>query len=107
MISYTDGDDTKTWMDLDNAALTEVVQTEVRRLFGPHVPDPLSMEAYPWPGGCTYWTPSTKAYDVDKAIQTAMAPAKNLWIVGESVAKHQAWIESALVSVETLLKQIE
>ena len=99
MISYTDGDDTKAW-DMKEG-LAETVHAEVQRLFGP-TPKPLHVEPYRWPGGCTYWTPGT--YDVDKAIKAAMTPAKNLWIVGESVAKHQAWIESALISVETLMQ---
>jgi hypothetical protein len=35
--------------------------------------------------------------------EKAMHPKKGLWIVGESVSKHQAWIESALHSVEDFL----
>lgn len=103
MISYTDGDDTKRWIDMEESKLTEAIQKEVRALYGP-IPEPLWVKRHPWPGGCTYWTPGE--YNVDKAIQHAMNPAENLWVVGESVAKHQAWIESALASVEVLFTQL-
>ncbi len=104
MISYTDGDDTKKWMHLEDNALKAAIQREVRRLYGEAVPDPLHMDKFPWPGGCTYWVPGS--YDVDKAVKAAMHPAKDLWVVGESVARHQAWIESALVSAETLATEL-
>ncbi len=104
MISYTDGDDTKHWIDLEEKALVNAVQKEVRKLFGQSVPDPEWVQKHPWPGGCTYWTPG--AYDVEKAIHKAMHPRDRLWVVGESVAKHQAWIESALQSAERLINHI-
>jgi hypothetical protein len=102
MISYTDGDDTKPWINLDDKELTEQIQKEVKALYGP-VPDPLWVKKHPWPSGCTYWTPGS--YDIDKAIHIAMHPTRNLWVVGESVARHQAWIESALASMDLLLEE--
>ncbi len=105
MISYTDGDDTKHWMNLEGPALAKAIHREVQRLYGKDVPPPLSVEKYPWPGGCTYWVPGN--YDVDTAIEAAMKPQRDLWVVGESVAKHQAWIESALVSVETFIRDFK
>ena len=103
MISYTDGDDTKHWIDLDEPALAKAIHKEVRALFG-DAPDPLWVKKHPWPSGCTYWVPGN--YDVDKAIQKAMHPAANLWVVGESVARHQAWMESALTSAEELIAMV-
>lgn len=105
MISYTDGDDTRAWMDLEGKALTKAIQKEVKVLFPEKdVPEPVWVNKHPWPSGCTYWTSTEKPYDVEKAIRRAMQPAKNLWVTGESVARHQAWIESALTSAETLLR---
>jgi monoamine oxidase len=103
MISYTDGEDTKHWKDLEGDVLAAAIHKEVQRLFG-DVPLPTSVEKYKWPGGCTYWTPGS--YDVNAAIQAAMHPAPELWVVGESVARHQAWIESALTSAKTLLAML-
>ncbi len=99
MISYTDGPDTDTWKDLEGPKLTKAIQKEAKRLFPERdIPDPTFLEKHEWPSGCTYWVPGD--YDVEKAIQKAMHPMKHLWVVGESVARHQAWIESALQSVE-------
>ena len=83
--------------------LTKAIQKEVKRLFPEKtVGEPTFLEKHEWPSGCTYWV--TGEYDVDKAIQKAMHPREGLWVVGESVAKHQAWIESALHSVEDFFK---
>ena len=103
MISYTDGTDTNTWKDLEGAKLSKAIQKEVKRLFPERaVEEPTFLEKHEWPSGCTYWVPGD--YDVDKAIQKAMHPQEGLWVVGESVARHQAWIESALKSVEDFFK---
>jgi monoamine oxidase len=102
MISYTDGPDTYTWKGLEGPKLNKAIQKEVKRLFPEKVvEEPTFLEKHEWPSGCTYWVPGE--YEVEKAIQKAMHPRKGLWIVGESVAKHQAWIESALHSVEDFL----
>ncbi len=101
MISYTDGPDTKKWIDLEGNDLKAAIHKETQALFGDGVPAPLSVEKFPWPGGCTYWTPGD--YNMEEAIAAAMHPAENLWVTGESVARHQAWIESALISAERLL----
>ncbi len=99
MISYTDGPDTDTWKDLEGTKLVKAIQKEAKRLFPERdIPDPTFLEKHEWPSGCTYWVQGD--YDVEKAIEKAMHPMKHLWIVGESVARHQAWIESALQSVE-------
>lgn len=102
MISYTDGTDTETWKGLEGPKLTKAIQKEVKRLFPERdIPDPTFLEKHEWSSGCTYWVPGD--YEVDKAIEKAMHPMKNLWVVGESVARHQAWIESALHSVDLFL----
>jgi phytoene dehydrogenase-like protein len=107
MISYTDGDDTRKWMDLEGTALTKAIQKEVKALFPEKdVPEPVWVHKHPWPAGCTYWTPTEHPYDIEKAMKAAMHPAENLWVTGESVARHQAWIESALTSAETLLRSL-
>jgi monoamine oxidase len=107
MISYTDGPaDTGVWKGLKGDALIKAIQREVRALFadrGP-IPEPTYMEAHEWSQGCTYWVPGD--YSVDAAIEAAMHPAKGVYVVGESVSRHQAWIESALESAEALLRII-
>lgn len=109
MISYTDGADTDYWRDLDGSALQSAIQQEVRTLFedeyGP-IPEPTYLQKHEWPSGCTYWVPTSSKYSIDVAIKRAMNPRKGLYIVGESVSQHQAWIEGALESAEKLLTQI-
>jgi hypothetical protein len=103
MISYTDGEDTNAWKHLEGAALKRAIQKEVRGLFGSHIPDPVYLQKHEWSSGCSYWIPGR--YSIDTAIQTSMNPAKGLYIVGESVARNQAWMESALESAEQFAKQ--
>ena len=104
MISYTDGPaDTGNWKGLEETALRAAVQREVRALFADRtIPEPSYIAAHEWPGGCTYWIPGD--YDVEEDIASAMAPAKGVYVVGESVSHQQAWIEGALESAEELLR---
>jgi monoamine oxidase len=103
MISYTDGDDTHHWKSLKGVKLQKEIQKEVKRLYPDNdIPEPTFVQKHEWKSGCTYWVPGT--YDLEKSLREAMNPRKGLWIVGESVSRHQAWIESALESVDTFLK---
>jgi hypothetical protein len=89
------------WRDLEGAALERALAKEVKRVWGITVPRTTYLKKHDWPSGCTYWVPGR--YDVDKAIAAAMFPREGVYVVGESVAKNQAWMESALESAETLL----
>ena len=102
MISYTDGKDAELWRHMDDDQTKERIQKEVRRQF-PNlaIPEPTYLKKHFWPAGCTYWTAGE--YDLKEAQKAAMFPSPNLYIVGESVSKHQAWMESALETVELLL----
>jgi monoamine oxidase len=102
MISYTDGDDTDHWKGLKGDALQKEIQRCARELFPDRtIPEPTYLKQHRWSQGCTYWLPGD--YDVKTAIKAAMNPSQNLYIVGESIAEEQCWIESALHSAETLL----
>lgn len=99
MISYTDGRDADFWRHLRDTKLEDVLHREVTKEFPDiAIPKPTYVKKHFWPGGCTYWTPGD--YDLEKAQSAAMFPSPNLYIVGESVSKHQAWMESALETVE-------
>lgn len=103
MISYTDGRDTDFWKDLEEESLENEIMLQTRKCFPDYdIPAPTYLKKHYWPSGCTYWTPGE--YDVEEAQLKAMFPKKNLFIVGESVSKSQAWIESALESVELFTK---
>ena len=103
MISYTDGDDTKAWRDLEGAALQTAIQAEVRR-FWPAltIPEPTYLRKHYWGGGCTYWLPGD--YDVEAEAAHALNPQPGVYVCGESISPHhQAWIEGALETSEALL----
>jgi monoamine oxidase len=105
MISYTDGTDTNKWKNLEGPKLSKAIQKEVKQLFPEkEIPDPTFLEKHEWPSGCTYWVPGD--YTIDEAIKKAMHPQEGLWVVGESVSRHQAWIESALKSVDEFLNLV-
>lgn len=107
MISYTDGPtDTEYWRRLDGKALQFAIQKEVRKLFpDKDIPEPTFLKKHDWPSGCTYWVPTETAYDLKKAQKDAMHPAKELWVVGESVSFQQGWMEGALETADQLLKE--
>lgn len=109
MISYTDGLDTRPWFKLadsgspENAeALQKKLMHEVRRTFGPDVPEPLYLKAHPWTVGTTYWKPGT--YDVTAMSRAAHKVSPHVFVTGEAISLNQAWIEGALESVETLFE---
>ena len=103
MISYTDGKDTDFWRALpEKDVKKEVIKATAETFPDLHIPEPTLVNSHVWDSGCTYWTPGH--YDLSKAIKEAMNPAENLYVVGESISKQQAWIEGALESAETLIK---
>lgn len=58
-----------------------------------------------WPCGTHYYTPLDARFaSRDEHIAAMQAPERNVFVVGEAVAKHQGWCEGALESVETLLR---
>jgi hypothetical protein len=104
MISYTDGDDTKYWKDMDDKALQTAIIKHTHELFPEKsIPKPSYLQKHYWGGGCTYWLPGT--YDVKEASREAMNPSNNLYVVGESISIQQAWIEGALESAEIFLSR--
>jgi monoamine oxidase len=106
MISYTDGADTEHWKGLKGEALQKEIQRCAQELFPDRaIPEPTYLKQHRWGGGCTYWLPGD--YIVKDAIKAAMNPSANLYIVGESIAEEQCWIESALHSAETLLRLLK
>ena len=105
MISYTDGEDTKYWKDMNETKLKKAIAAEVKRTFPDvAVPEPTYLQKHEWPSGCTYWLPGT--YDVKDAIAEAMNPGQNLYVVGESISLQQTWVEGALESAEILLRKL-
>jgi len=105
MISYTDGEDTKYWRELEGKALELAIQRHAKALFpGADIPAPTYLKKHDWTQGCTYWVPGS--YDVKAASKEAHHPFPNVYLTGESVNPIQTWIESALESAEYLLGKL-
>lgn len=106
MISYTDGRDTDYWATKEDAELESAILRHAKELFPEkEIPKPSYVGKHLWPGGCTYWTAGD--YDVKEAQRKAMNPKPNLYVIGESVSIHQAWMESALETVDLLMNRPE
>ena len=105
MISYTDGEDTHIWQNKDDDELKAAIQSEARNLFPDRqIPEPIYITKHVWPQGCTYWKKGN--YDMNQILLEAQNPLPNVYICGESVNKHQSWVESALESVELVKEKI-
>jgi hypothetical protein len=55
-----------------------------------------------WKNGTHYYKPGFKKED----IFIVQRPMKNVFVVGEMVAKNQGWVEGALESVENIIREI-
>ncbi len=103
MISYTDADDTATWMKdawSNPKNLEQRMMKALRRAFpNKNIPDPVFFKAHPWSEGCSYWIPSSlDLSDISLKIKPGV------YACGESFsADKQCWIEGALESAEQLL----
>jgi hypothetical protein len=99
MISYTDGIDTKYWADLEDTKLESAIITATKKQWPEKdIPMPTFLKKHYWSNGCTYWIPGD--YDVKLAQKMALNPMPGLFLVGESVSLHQAWMESALETID-------
>jgi protoporphyrinogen oxidase len=103
MISYTDGNDAKFWINMQDKKGNEIVKKEVmkeiRKLFPTRsIPDPILFKIHPWTDGCTYWLPGS--YDAIEMSEKAHTIRKGLYCCGESISLRQAWMEGALESAE-------
>ncbi len=106
MISYTDGDDAKKFINIKSDILEKKIMKEVRHLFPDlDIPDPVFFKKHPWTFGCTYWLPGN--YNVyDESIASLHPLPKKLpglYMCGESFAIKQCWMESALDQADLLL----
>jgi hypothetical protein len=115
MISYTDADDTRDYMNTLNGkggekALESEVMNDVRKLFSSFkIEKPLFFKAHPWDTGATYWLPGD--YSPEKESVAAAHPLPDrfpgLWLCGESWSMRQAWVEGALEHAKICLHALK
>jgi hypothetical protein len=67
----------------------------------------IGIRSFYWKVGTHYYKPLNpqKYANRDEFIRDAQHPAKNLFVVGEVVSKHQGWTEGALESVEQIFRK--
>lgn len=114
MISYTDGDDTRRYMEAQekggDKALEKMVMKDVRRLFPEkRIPHPEFFRSHPWKTGCTYWLPGD--YNPETMSKESCNPLPsalpNVYLCGESWSMRQAWVEGALEQTILMLRRIK
>lgn len=112
MITYTDGLDTKKWINLsvDPVKLEKEIRNELKKVFGSEnekkIPkiEWFDYNSY-WNHGAHYWLPRPGGINQNKLEEAIRHPSNlNLWIVGESFSNYQAWIEGSL---ETSQKTVD
>ncbi len=114
MLSYTDADDTQTWMKdalSDSDHLQERMMKAIRRAFPMRsIPDPVYFKTHPWTDGCTYWLPVAKTTATPTHELPPAGPHeiyKGVYACGESFSlDKQCWMEGALESAEELVKHL-
>jgi len=108
MTSYTDGEDTKFWMNIlkqygEEGVSKRIIQ-ESEKLFNKKIPEPHVFKMYYWKEGCSYWLPGL--YDVHEYSKSIMhLKNSNIYVCGESYAVNQCWIESALGHTQEMLER--
>ncbi len=105
MISYTDADDTQTWMKdagEDIEKLQKRIMAAIRKAFPLiKIPDPAYIKAHPWRDGCTYWLPHATIPEQPLKVMP------NVWACGESFSPDkQCWMEGALENAEELVQHL-
>lgn len=114
MISYTDADDTKDYITLQekkgDKALEKQILEDVRNLFPKlEIPNPLFFRSHPWITGATYWLPGNYSplRESQKSVHPLPSKLPKVWLCGESWSLKQAWVEGALEQAELCLKKIK
>ena len=107
MISYTESQDARKFMDMPEEELSAFLTKQLRDLVcDDTIPDPIYFKTHPWTSGCTYWLPGS--YDPAEESKKAHHPFPDtmpgVYCCGESLSLRQAWMEGALESADYLLK---
>ena len=105
MISYTDGKYAKKMKQkADSVDMVKYIHTEISNLFK-NVPEPIWIKHHYWNIGSHYWK-NLSIKNVISMSKKIIKPCNNieLYIIGETFSRHQAWIEGSLETVEDYMK---
>lgn len=100
-VAFSDNEDA---MKLKNAPKKEIQKILNKDFQNSRI---LKMQKYWWQEGTHYFTPLSKEYKSrTDFINKIQRPDKNIFIIGEMVAKRQGWVEGALSTVEKIIDNI-
>ena len=105
MISYTDGKNAINMKKkADSLDIDKYIHSEITKLFG-NIPEPLWIKHHYWQIGGHYWK-KLSIKNINSISKKIIKPFNNaeLYIIGETYSRHQAWIEGSLESVEDYMK---
>lgn len=107
--SYTAGRVARLWHDLalsNPGELHARLRQGVRRLFGLRLPEGAPVRSHFWPVAYHQWRP-VPHFELQRAVQLAVRPSPHhlprVYLAGEALSSHQAWMEGALETAELAL----
>jgi cytochrome b involved in lipid metabolism len=107
MISYTDNYFTGFWQSvlLENKTKT-LLREYLSQMFPKReIPEPIYLNHHFYPEGAHYYLPGYDSKEIRSEL-IEMGKKENIWIIGETFSKHQAWIEGALETGLEVIKSM-
>lgn len=101
MVSYTDHRDAQYWKKHEHNP--ELINHELKRLFGKEFPEAQKIKHYYWKAGIHVWKPRINSKKASEDVMFLEGKDAPLYVVGEAYSHHQGWIEGALETVERAL----
>jgi len=96
MMSYSDN---KQASNLNNMNV-DIIRKKLEELFDVNV---CKIAKYYWPCGTHYYKPLKYFKDREEFLNIAQHPEENVFVIGDTVAFDQGWVEGALDSVRRLI----
>lgn len=105
MISYTDGKYAKNMKrKTDTLDIEKYIHKEISNLFG-DIPKPIWIKHHYWGIGAHYWK-GLSIKEINTISEKIIKPFNDteLYIIGETYSRQQAWIEGSLETIEDYIK---
>jgi monoamine oxidase len=100
-IAYSDNEDAKFLHNKSESVILKLLQEHYKDVKISNV------KKFFWPEGTHYYKPLSDDYKSrEEFIKKAQRPDKNIFVVGECVAKNQGWVNGALMSVESIITEL-
>ena len=103
MISYTDDIYTNFWKDKNEDEVKIAIVKYVKETFGLTINPPEKTWVFYWNSGVAYWKKGINSETVSKFINN---PMPNVYICGENYSLNQSWVEGALETCDSCLKEM-